>query len=218
MIELLVAVGWGASPPLPSYRAAVADAERAAASRAVAAVCPYNRLGQVHVCDGSGADALVLRLDQWQATVFADAELTYWAALVRRYQGRNDDALRRYRAAIDLDATDEAAWYDLGELLLAAQRLDEAEHAFEEVSRLLPTGANSWTGPWRLSEVAAERHDAAGFDIHLREALRRGFSFQTIKAAPNWKRYAVDPALADTLRKLLTVYATPDVLPALLEP
>jgi tetratricopeptide (TPR) repeat protein len=211
-----VAFGWAGAPlPLPSYRDVVADAERTLAARAVEASCPWDRLGQVHVCDPVAADAVVDRIDRWQAVVFADAELTYWAALVRRYQGRPEKALARYRASLALDATDEAAWYDMGELLLAGGRLDEAERAFEKVAELRPEGDKSWTGPWRLAEVAAERHDAAAMDRHLREALRRGFTFQTVKGLPNWRRYAADPALADTLRKLLTVYATPDIAPTL---
>ncbi len=204
------AVAW-AEIPLPSYSVAVADAERAAAFLALDRICPEDRFGHVHVC-GDGADALVARIDAWQVAVFPQPGLAYLGALTRRYQGRNSEAMARYRTTLKLDPNSEAAWYDLGELLLLESRLDEAERAFEEVSRLRPGGSNAWLGPWRLAEVAAYRHDPIGLDRHMREALRRGFSFDVVKDLPNWARFYADPPLRDTLRKLLTVYATPELL------
>ena len=88
---------------------------------------------------------------------------------------------------------------------------DDAERAFTEVAKRKTTGDNAWVGEWRLAEVAAFRHDPVAFERHIVTALERGFTFRNVMGLPNWRGFYADPALRDTLDKLLSVYADPDV-------
>ena len=94
---------------------------------------------------------------------------------------------------------------------MAQGALDRARTAFTHVRDLRSEGDLAWIGPWRLAEVAALDHDAARFEADIKVALRRGFSFEHIAGQPNWRAFYADPALTDTLDKLLTVYATSEV-------
>lgn len=163
------------------------------------------------VCEDGVAASVIADVDAFERRLFPDGPLTYLGGLAARYAGDEGAAERRYRRALDLDPTLVEAWYDLGELLLASGRLDEAQAAFAEVAARNTARATSWLGPWRLAEVAAHRHDAAAFEAHLTEALRRGFTFRQIAGLPNWRGFYADPALRDTLRALLLVYADPSV-------
>jgi hypothetical protein len=93
--------------------------------------------------------------------------------------------------------------------------LDKARHAFEQVARLTTDTRQRWIAPWRLAEVAASAGDAAGFETHMREALRHGFSFDTIAGLPNWQAYVADPRVGPSVAKLISVYGNPAVLDTL---
>ncbi|HHO50436.1 MAG TPA: tetratricopeptide repeat protein [Deltaproteobacteria bacterium] len=177
--------------------------------------CAYQRLLAAVACAEGVTDAAIAHADAFQDALFHDAGLEYLAGLAHRYAGEDPKAIARYRAAIALDPAYDAAWYDLGELYLKGGRYAQADEAFTRVQELVSGGANAWLGPWRRAEVAALQHDAEGFEAHIKEALQQGFSFRSIAGLPNWRRFYADPALQDTLSKLLTVYAEPDVIESL---
>jgi tetratricopeptide (TPR) repeat protein len=168
-------------------------------------------------CGQGIPDRAIAHADAFQKAIREDAGLEYLAGLACRYAGREDEAIRRYRHAIQLDPKRAEAWYDLGEIYQIRADLPAAREAFEQVSTLRSTGDLAWIGPWRLAEVGAMAHDPDAFERDLKEALRRGFSFRHVAGQPHWKAFYQDPALRDTLDKMLTVYAEPDVR-ALFEP
>jgi tetratricopeptide (TPR) repeat protein len=151
----------------------------------------------------------------FETTVCEDGSIEYLIGLSYRLRQQNDTAKLHYQRALDLDPEQQAAWNDLGELWIAEGKWDEAEKAFEEVSRLVPSGEHGWIGPWRLAEIAANRHDPKRFEDQIRVALARGFSFRLVMGLENWKRFYADPAMHATVEKMITVYATPDVLDSL---
>lgn len=210
MIGALVAVA-AAAPPLPTYDSVLARDAWRRADAALEAGCRLDPAQGGVVCVEGVTEQVRTAVDAFAATLFPDGPLAYLGGLAARYAGDAADAERRYRAALSLDPTLVEAWYDLGELLLASGRRDEARQAFTEVSARVTTGPNAWLGPWRLAEVAADGRDPAVFEAELREALRRGFTFRRVAGLPNWRAYYADPALQPTLRALLTVYADPSV-------
>lgn len=211
MIAGLLASAAVAAPPLPTYEQVLArDAWRRVNAR-LEAGCRVDPAQGGVVCEPGVTDGVLGAVDAFSATLFPDGPLAYLGGLAARYAGDAAEAERRYRAALALDPTLVEAWYDLGELLLASGRGDEARRAFTEVSTRVTTGPTAWLGPWRLAEVAADGHDAATFEAELQEALRRGFTFRQIAGLPNWRAYYADPALHDTLRGLLVVYADPAI-------
>ena len=159
----------------------------------------------------SGAQAKAFRTQ-----VFDDARIAYLQGLAHRYAGEEGRARRLWTTATELDSDYRAAWYDLGELHLVEGRYEEAEQAFRRVADLAQDTPMPWLGHQRLAEVAALRHEPVAFEAHVKQALERGFSFRQVVDWPNWRSFAGDPALRDTLEKLLTVYATDEVRQQLL--
>ena len=212
MITALLLAGVApAEVPFPSYREELARQRAAEVNQMLERGCAWERLLASFVCAPGVVDAAVASVDAFQDTLFHDAGLEYLAGLAYRYADDDARALRRYKAALALDPESVEAWYDLGEIELSAGRLDRAEQAFTEVANRRTRGPNAWVGPWRLAEVAAFRHDPVAFEEHIETALERGFTFRQIAALPNWRTFYADPALRDTLDKMLTVYADPDV-------
>lgn len=215
-VLLLLASLAHADVPLPDYDRALARAEWVRVDRLLQRGCSWDPSAEKIVCADEIHEAIA-RARAFQEIVLPDASLQYLVGLGYKYQGKDGRAKRAYRAALDLDPTLVEAWYDLGEILLAERDLDGAENAFRQVAGLLPTGDRAWLGLWRLAEVAAHRGDAATFEAQLKEALKRGFSFQTVRGLPNWKAFYADPALRDSIEKLVTVYGTRDVLESFAE-
>jgi tetratricopeptide (TPR) repeat protein len=197
--------------PLPSYRDELAKERASLVNRMLDENCAWERLLSSMVCRPGVVEAAVEAVDAFERSLFRDASLEYLAGLAYRYADDDTRARRRYESALDLDPGLVEAWYDIGEIHLSAGRLDAAELAFTEVAKRMTTGDNAWLGEWRLAEVAAQRHDAAAFERHIVTALERGFTFRHVMGLPNWRGFYADPALRDTLDKLLTVYADPDV-------
>lgn len=198
-----------AEVPLPSYEEELIRARWEQVDALLRAECTTDRFPVR--CTPGATERAVGWIDSFERTVARDAGLEYLAGLALRYDGQDAAAAGRFDAAVALDPDRADAWYDLGEIRLAQGRTADARRAFTEVARLRPTGTLSWLGPWRLAEVAATEHDAAAFERHLEAALRLGFSFQSVAGLENWRRFYADPALRDTLDKLLTVYASPEV-------
>ncbi len=206
-------IWWGvafAEKPLPDLGTELARVEWRRLDLELERGCQFSPLVGVVTCREGVTEDVIQRVDAFSRGVVRDAGLEYLAGLAHRYGGEPARARRRYEAAVALDPTYDAAWYDLGELHLVQGRLDEAEAAFTKVAELVQ-GEKAWIGPWRLAEVAATRGDAEQFEVHIKEALRIGFSFESIAGLPNWKAFYADPRLRDTLDKLLTVYAAPGV-------
>ncbi|MBN1335308.1 MAG: tetratricopeptide repeat protein [Deltaproteobacteria bacterium] len=141
---------------------------------------------------------------EFQRHVVRGGAVEYEVGLAWYRLGRIERAERHYRRTLREDPAYAAAWYDLGEIQLARWDLDEAEEAFTQAARLRP---DHWAGFFRLAEVAARRGDATGFEVHLRDALASGFSFRVILGDPNWVEYYRNPALAEVIRRLVTVYS-----------
>ena len=191
--------------PLPSYREELARKRWAEVNTLLEEGCAVNVFPVL--CREGATERAIAHADAWQDAIVRDAGLEYLAGLAHRYAGREDEAIRRYTRAIGLDPARAEAWYDLGELRMARGDLPGATEAFTHVRDLRPDGEMGWIGPWRLAEVAALDHDPVGLEQNIKVALRRGFSFRQIAGQANWRAFYADPALVDTLDKLLTVYA-----------
>jgi tetratricopeptide (TPR) repeat protein len=205
---LLWATGARAELPLPAYddyvaRTAWYDINR----RIEQARAVEDERGRENALE----DAL-RRADDAQRALGASAGITHLTCEIHRRLDQPDEAEAACRAAIALAPDYSAPWYDLGEMLFVAGRLDEAITAFTEVARLEPTGPQAVLGPWRLAEVYAARGDAPQFEASVRQALERGFSFRTVACAPNWQAFASDPRIAPSMEKLVTVYGDPTSL------
>jgi tetratricopeptide (TPR) repeat protein len=151
-----------------------------------------------------GETAMAVRWgSRFEKQVLESGVVEYEVGLASNALGKHPSAIRHYRRAIELDPNLAAAWYDLGELLLANDELDEAARSFTRASELRP---DHWAGPFRLSEVAARRKDADSFEKNFREALRRGFDVRTVVHDSYWRSYEKDPTIGPVLRRLVTVY------------
>lgn len=160
-------------------------------------------------------DEAIARAQAIQDALGPDGALAYLIGLSYRLKGDPGRAEVHLRRATTLAPDRPEAWSDLGEILLATGRYDEAAPCWANVTRLVPTGPHAWLGPWREAEVAAGLGQPEAFESHLRRALERGFSFRTVEGLPNWRRYYADPALHEPLQKLLTVYGTPETIQTL---
>lgn len=208
MIVLLVAAAF-AEIPLPSYRDELVDQRWEEVNGLLTEGCAVDRYPVM--CKEGTVDRAIAHAEAFQRSVVRAASLEYLAGLANRYGGRDDEAIRRYQAAIALDANRADAWYDLGEIWMSRGDTAEARRAFEQVRTLRSEGELAWFGPWRLAEVSALEHDPVGLELNIKDALRKGFSFRQIAGQENWRGFYADPALTDTLDKLLTVYADPGV-------
>jgi tetratricopeptide (TPR) repeat protein len=202
--------------PLPSWREELLRAEWAEVNAAIEGSCVQPKfIGQAKTCNEAQLRAILARVEQFEKQVAEDGGLEYLVGLGSRLLGDTAAAEAHFKRATALRPDDFGAWNELGELYLVAGRWPDAQQAFTHVSALMADEPLAWIGPWRLAEVAAQQHDASRFEAEMREALHRGFSFQTIAGLPNWKGFYADPALHDSIEKLITVYgdrATLDTL------
>lgn len=195
-----------AEMPLPSYREAVVR-------EAWHAIDDKIELAK----SGSDVDVEMLAEagregEQFQRQVVEDGSIEYLVGLSWRLRDDVDRARKHWEHAAELDPAYLPTWYDLGEVYLIGGEFEKAEAAFEKVAELAPTKS---LGHRRLAETAAHRHDAEKFEAHVREALARGFSFREIETLPNWHGFYADPAIRDSIEKLVTVYGNPATLDAL---
>jgi tetratricopeptide (TPR) repeat protein len=207
-----------AALPLPDYGDELARARWYQLDRLLEQGCRYDPNALAMACDDGVTDQVREGARAFEEHVAPDAGLAYLVGLSYKYEGNDDDAVAAYQRATRLDPAYDAAWYDLGETWLIAGELDRAAEAFEKVAELRTEGEAAWLGPWRRAEVAAHQHQAEVFETWMRKALERGFSFRQIAGLPNWKAFYADPALRDSVEKLITVYGTPEVLDSLRTP
>jgi tetratricopeptide (TPR) repeat protein len=204
-----------AEVPLPSYREDLALARWHNINSQIESACEPSPSSPALICSEVMLDKAIEDAHTFQTTLFPDARIEYLIGLSHRYAGRTEKAVAHYKRAVAQDPERQDAWHDLGETYLSQGRYDEARVAFEHVSALVSSGSHSWIGPWRLGEIAAHQNDPDTFEEHMREALRRGFSFNQIRGLANWRDFYANPALHDSIEKLVTVYGDPDLLHSL---
>jgi tetratricopeptide (TPR) repeat protein len=192
--------GARAELPPPDYRATLM---RAAADE-------VSRLARQE-----GMDVAAEFARRWERQVGADARVAYELGLAYRLAGDPGEARTQLDRAVALDPGLVSARYDRGELLLNDGNLTAAEVDFQQVVALAP---DQWAGHFRLADLAARRHDPQGFEAHLLDALRNGFSVRSVVADPRWHGYLADPQLGPVLRRLVVVYQDESVLDALEQP
>ena len=194
MLLFFFVPGTRAELPPPDYRAAVVSAAADEVARRA---------------KERGMDAATLFAAQWERQVGPSAEVSYDLGLAWRLSGDARKARVALDRALELDPLLVAARYDRGEVELAAGDLAAAEADFREVVRLEP---RAWPGHFRLADIAGLRGDAAGFEAHLVDALRCGFTVRSAAADPHWRGFLQDPALGPVLRRLVTVYQDESIL------
>lgn len=210
---LLVGLAW-ADKPFPDYDEAVVLRTWDKLDSLLEAACS-GPPGPGRSCVPEPLREAIQRGEAFERHVTEDARIRYLIGLAHTSLGEASLARARFEEAVVLDPDRADAWHDLGEIRLAEGDLEGAHVAFEHVARLVERGPGAWLGPWRLAEVAALRQDADAFETHMRKALERGFTFRTIAGLPNWKRFAADPVIGPSVRKLITVYGTPEILESL---
>jgi tetratricopeptide (TPR) repeat protein len=198
-VILFASIAWAEIPP-PDYR----DGLMASAADEVSRIAREESFDAAKELAGA-----------WERTVGPDARVTYELGLAARLTGDEAAARRYLDRAIEQDPGLLAARYDRGEVLLNAGELDAAEADFREVARGAP---DQWAGHFRLADIAGRRKDAAGFEAHLLDALRNGFSFRKVVGDPRWQGYLADAELGPVLRRLVVVYQGEAVLDALANP
>jgi len=172
---------------------------------------------------GALEDAIALA-ERFQRQVEPSAAVTYEIALALNRLGRRPEAIARYTKALALDPDHAPSLYDRGELYLLDGRVALAKADFERAAVLVP---NHWAVHFRLAELAARDHDAAGFESHLTDAVRNGFDFRSLIVPgpdgaptmdPNWRAWARDPDLGKVITKLVVLYSQEDLLELLQAP
>lgn len=204
-----------AEVPLPSYRDDLALATWHVINDQIENACEPSASSPTLICSEAMLDQAITDAHSFQNTLFPDARIEYLIGLAHKYAGRTDQAVIHFRRAVARDPKRQDAWHDLGESYLTKGRYEEAKVAFQHVSKLVNRGAHSWLGPWRLGEIAAHQGDPDAFEEHMREALRRGFSFNQIRGLENWRTFYANPKLHDSIEKLVTVYGDPELLRSL---
>jgi tetratricopeptide (TPR) repeat protein len=211
MIWLAVAL---AEQPFPAYDEIVVLKEWEKLDSLIEAACS-GPMGRGRLCAPEPLDEAIARGTTFQENVVADARIAYLVGLAQLQRGHRDAARKSFDSAVAQDPDRLDAWNDLGEMALEDGDLARAEEAFQTISVAIPHGSQSWLGPWRLAEIAAHRRRPERFEEQMRLALERGFSFRQIRGLPNWKGFMADPVMGPSVRKLLTVYASADVLESL---
>ncbi|MEQ1759773.1 MAG: tetratricopeptide repeat protein [Vicinamibacterales bacterium] len=84
--------------------------------------------------------------------------------------GRTEEALSRYRRAIDLQATDPAPYLNMGAVLQGSGRIDEAAALFVKA---VEVGPDSGEARYFLAKSLLERQRTTEAIAHLREAVPR---------------------------------------------
>ncbi len=199
VLGLVLGTAW-AEVPLPSYRDALVSEAWGQANDLIEAGLPEQAAASAQA---------------FEDTVEPAGSLEYLIGLSWYVRRDFAQATAHYQKALALDPKLGEAWYDLGELQLSAGAFDDARTSFQHVSELVTDGAHAYLGPQRLAEVAAHQHDPVAFEDNLHEALRRGFSFRSIAGLENWRGFYADPALQDSVTKMITVYGDEATLTSL---
>lgn len=212
LLVLFVAQPALAERPPPSFRdALVVERWHEVDDRITAACSDVQASG----CDAARLREAIEHAEAFQATVTEDARLRYLQGLAWRLSGDLPAAERSLRRALALDADRADAWLELGAVLMTTERFDEAEASFLEVTARVDDSPAAWIGWVKAGEAAAWQGADDRFEAHLKEALRRGFTFEQIAGEPVWRGFYARPALGDRIEKLVRVYGDPAVLDTL---
>lgn len=207
----LMALAW-AEQPLPSFSEDRTIQTWLRLNAAIEQACMMDPRTGGHACDPEPLGRTINQARAWTTHVHKDARILYLIGLAHRLRQEPKLAVNAYQQALSIDPSRQDAWSDLGELRLAEADYEGAREAFEHVSELVDSGPHSWIGPYRLAEVAGFEQQPEAFERHIKQALRRGFSFQQVADLPAWRQFYADPVMRDTVAKLVTVYGTPDLL------
>jgi tetratricopeptide (TPR) repeat protein len=205
--------------PLPDYRDELIVAAWIELDQRITQACTWPRgsagVGAPLSCEPAALDRAIAHAEDFLTEVTEDGRIHYLIGLAHRHAGRLAEAERALRRATTLSPERTEAWFDLGELLSQRGAWPEARAAFTRVTTLLPTGPTAWLGWLQLAQVSAHQKDAEAFERDVREALRHGFTFRLIEGQPAWVGFYADPALHDTLDRLIRYYADEAVLNSL---
>jgi tetratricopeptide (TPR) repeat protein len=150
----------------PAVAAAIRDAV-AAVEREAASGARWGELGIVY-----NAHRYFALADRCYARAAAlDARAPDWPHLrgvLAEERGDVEDAASYYSAALERSPTDQAARYRLGNVLLQAGSIDQAEQAFEQLASSAPD--QPW-GPLGLGRVALRRGSNAAAAERFERAL-----------------------------------------------
>ncbi len=196
ILTLLAGMAWAELPP-PSLEQHLAD---------------HTWISARAELDAGNAEQALLTLNAFQTHVTDAPNLHALAARAHVVVGDRIAAKREYTMAVAADPDYTLAWFSLAELYSEDAQWSDAETAWENVQRLVPNGPDAEVAPRRRAEAAAYQGDAEAFETHLREAIQRGFDLTDILASPEWRAFYADPALQDSVRKMVIVYAGPDAL------
>jgi tetratricopeptide (TPR) repeat protein len=137
----------------------------------------------------------------------------YEIALLHNRLGQFDEAMTGYGRVLELDSEHAAARYDRGELLLEQGQIDRAQADLEVAARLAP---EHWVVHFRLAELAGARGDANALEAHLVDAIRHGFSLETLAQSPSWRSWIGDPVLGTVINRVILIYGDESLLDRLL--
>lgn len=223
LLGLLSAVPATAEIPLPSYRERLAveawyavNGHITQAARIRSDIDEGDTPAERRTLDRQADDELrkaIQAADTFAAQVTPTSGLAYLTGLSWRLLRDDQKAEAAYRRSIELDPEGAVdAWYDLGEILLRRGDWAGADAAFERVSAGLTSGPESWRGPLRRADVAARKGDTVAFEVHVHEALRRGFRMDQVRTLDQWRDYYADERLRGTIEKLVQVYGSRDLI------
>ncbi len=112
----------------------------------------------------------ILKLDQTQLEVLAEAELQNSQGIALGQQGEFDQAITCLNSAIALAPEYAEIYYNLGITLTQAEQLDQAIASFEQVTKLQPDYADAY---FNLGLIAMQREDYHRAIEYLHQATER---------------------------------------------
>lgn len=154
-------------------------------------------------------DKALLLGRSFESELFPSSLVLYEMALAANRAGQLDQALKLYNELLTKDPHMPEALYDRGEILLARGEWEQAQADLKAVLDLRP---DHWVIHFRLAEVAGQKGDALELEARLIQALKFGFSLQTLlKSGEHWLRWSQDPVLSRPIRRVITMYGDEEI-------
>lgn len=148
----------------------------------------------------------LLWANAFEQQVFETAGMAYLKGLIWTHLHDLSRAKKEYLRSLKLDPDGVDTLFDLGELYMMEKRYEDAKVSYQRVSDLVPTGPDTWHAPFRLAEIAGHQSNPDALELHLREAIRRGFPLAQLPHSPSWMEFYQEPSLRDKIYKLYSVY------------
>ena len=111
--------------------------------------------------------ALLRILQRWPG----QSDALHFLGVLRHTEGRMDESVKLIRAALDQQPAQAGAWNNLGNVLLKAQRLEEAAHAYGKAVEHAPAGADGVLAMNNLGVLHRQMHRLDLSEEVLRKAL-----------------------------------------------